>query len=144
MAALEQALLPEIAAWRLELARVKELRGVDLGLPLELCAASCVGMSLGFAVRTHRDSCVAGMSETMFWPHRNETTSEGETLCFTVTEARLCFDIGTRPALLFTPGQLWHGTVPHEGTSKAVGLALISKRRDLLGGRASSAGASGT
>ena len=124
MYATERAVSPAIADARLSLLRDAELPCAFPGVPCELMPATQVGISEHFSVRTHADSCISSVTETIFWANRGVRGAR-----FAVTSIELAFDIGTRPCMLLQKGNEMHGTVP--GPQGSCGLVLISKRNTL-------------
>jgi hypothetical protein len=126
MTATECNAVPQIAKNRLLSAQKAGIPGPFRGLPLPLCAATQVGVSKGFGVKTHADSCVKNVTESIYWANRGLTNHR-----FAVTSCNICIDIGLRPGILFMKGDEMHGTVPPPNGSASCGLVLISKRRCL-------------
>mgnify|MGYP006077826333 CR=1 FL=1 len=124
MYAAERAVVPAIADVRLKLLKEARLPCAFKGMPCAWMPATQVGISEDFAVTTHADSCVAGVTESIFWANRNVPNAR-----FAVTSCEVAFDIGKQPCLLFMKGNEMHGTVP--GASGSCGLVLISKRNTL-------------
>ena len=122
--AAERAVAPAIADERLRLHRRAGLPCAFKGVPCELMPATQVGISEDFAVKTHADSCISSVTETIFWANRGVRGAR-----FAVTSAEIAFDIGARPCLLLQKGNEMHGTVP--GAKGSCGLVLISKRNTL-------------
>lgn len=120
----ERLVVPAIADKRLELAKEAGVPSAFKGMPLEWMPATQVGISHDFSVKTHADSCIAGVTESIFWANRAL-----KSLRFAVTSCRVHFDIGKRPCMLFMKGNEMHGTVP--GGKGSCGLVLISKRNTL-------------
>jgi hypothetical protein len=124
MYAVERAVVPAIAQARLRLLVDAQLPSAFPGLPREAMPATMVGISDNFAVKTHVDSCVSSVTETILWANRDVPNAR-----FAVTSVQIAFDIGARPCILFQCGREMHGTVP--GTQGSCGLVLISKRMTL-------------
>lgn len=120
----ETAVVPAIAEERMRLHNNKRLPSALPGVHASLMPATQVGMSRDFSVRTHADSCVSGVTETIFWANRDLPN-----LRFAVTSAEIQFDIGRQECILFQKGNEMHGTVP--GGPGSCGLVLISKRNTL-------------
>lgn len=121
---IEQAVVPAIAAQRVRLLADTGLPCAFPGVPCAMMPATQVGMSEHFAVKTHADSCVNCVTESIFWA--NHGVRNGR---FAVTSLEIAFDIGTQPCVLFQKGNEMHGTVP--GATGSCGLVLISKRNTL-------------
>ena len=126
MTAAEYNAVPQIAKNRLLSAQKARIPGPFRGLPLSLCAATQVGVSIGFGVKTHADSCVKNVTESIYWANRGLKNHR-----FAVTSCNICIDIGLRPGILFMKGDERHGTVPPPPGSTSCGLCLISKGRCL-------------
>lgn len=126
MTATECTMVPQIAKSRLLSAQKSQIPGAFRGLPLNLCSATQVGVSKGFGVKTHADSCVKNVTESIYWANRGLKNHR-----FAVTSCNICVDIGLRPGILFMKGDEMHGTVPPPVNSTSCGLVLISKRRCL-------------
>lgn len=124
MYAVEKLVVPAIAEERLRLCEASRLPPALSGVPCALMPATQVGISRDFSVRTHADSCVSGVTETIFWANRSLPN-----LRFAVTSVQLQFDIGKKECILFQKGNEMHGTVP--GGLGSCGLVLISKRNTL-------------
>ena len=124
MYAVERAVVPAVAELRLRLSRRARLPCALPGVPCETMPATQVGISRDFSVRTHADSCISGVTETIFWANRARSG-----LRFAVTSVELQFDIGRQECVLFRRGNEMHGTVP--GPPGSCGLVLISKRNTL-------------
>ena len=124
MYAVEKLVAPAIAEERLRLCRESRLPCALAGVGCDLMPATQVGISQNFSVRTHADSCVSGVTETIFWANRNLPN-----LRFAVTSVEIQFDIGNQECILFQKGNEMHGTVP--GGTGSCGLVLISKRNTL-------------
>lgn len=124
MYAVERAVVPAIAQQRLKLMRESELPCAFPGIPGTLVPATQVGISENFAVKTHADSCVNCVTESIFWANVGVRDAR-----FAVTSLEIAFDIGTQPCMLFQKGNEMHGTVP--GARGSCGLVLISKRNTL-------------
>ena len=124
MYALEQSVVPNIARARLQHARHSQLPPAFPGIPVALMPATQVGISVDFGVKTHADSCIDDVTETIFWGNYSISKCR-----FTVTSFRLTFDIGFEPCMLFQKGNEVHGTVP--GCRGSVGLVLISKKNTI-------------
>lgn len=124
MFAVERLVVPAIAEERLRLCTESKLPPALAGVSCALMPATQVGMSKDFSVRTHADSCVSGVTETIFWANRNLPN-----LRFAVTSVGIQFDIGQKECILFQKGNEMHGTVP--GNTGSCGLVLISKRNTL-------------
>ena len=122
--AVEQTVVPAVADARLTMLRDAKLPSAFVGIPGDLMPATQVGMSEHFSVKTHGDSCISAVTETIFWANHNVKNGR-----FAVTSIEIAFDIGTRPCVLFQKGNEAHGTVP--GTHGSCGLVLISKRNTL-------------
>ncbi len=120
----EAAVVPAIADARRTLLTSARLPCAFPGLPCHLMPATQVGISEDFSVKTHADSCISAVTETIFWANRGVRGAR-----FAVTSLEICFDIGTRPCILFQKGNEMHGTVP--GPRGSCGLVLISKRNTL-------------
>ena len=127
MYGLEKAVVPAVANFRLKLVDAVGFPEAIPGVPRELLPATCVGISHDFATKTHNDSCVKGMCETIYWPNRDLSAT------FAITTVRVCLDIGRRPTLLFMKGNEMHGTAPSREPNGSVGCVLISKSRELIG-----------
>lgn len=124
MYAVEEAVVPAIADARYKLLKQANLPCAFPGLPCRLMPATQVGISEHFSVKTHADSCISSVTETIFWANHNVKNAR-----FAVTSLKIAFDIGTQPCILFQKGNEMHGTVP--GTKGSCGLVLISKRNTL-------------
>lgn len=132
MYATERLVVPAVARLRLKMSQRRDDRATKVGplpsafkaLPLKWMPATQVGISDNFSVKTHNDSCIAGVTESIFWANRNL-----KRLRFAVTSCDVMFDIGKQPCLLFMKGNEMHGTVP--GGTGSCGLVLISKRNTL-------------
>lgn len=124
MYAVEEDAVPAIADARRRLHAARELPSAFPGLPAEWMPATQVGISEHFSVKTHGDSCISAVTETIFWANRDIANAR-----FAVTSLEIAFDIGTRPCILFQKGNEMHGTVP--GPQGSCGLVLISKRNTL-------------
>ena len=124
MYAIERAVVPAIAQQRLRLLEESRLPCAFPGIPCALMPATQVGISEHFAVKTHADSCVNCVTESIFWA--NHGVRNGR---FAVTSLEIAFDIGAQPCMLFQKGNEMHGTVP--GARGSCGLVLISKRNTL-------------
>ena len=124
MYAIESAVVPAIARQRLRLLSESKLPCAFPGVPCAMMPATQVGISEHFAVKTHADSCVNCVTESIFWA--NHDVRNGR---FAVTSLEIAFDIGTQPCMLFQKGNEMHGTVP--GARGSCGLVLISKRNTL-------------
>jgi len=124
MYAAEKLVVPAIGDERLRLSQEKQLPSALAGVPSHLMPATMVGISKDFSVKTHRDSCSSGVTETIFWANRDLPD-----LRFAVTSVRLQFDIGKQECVLFQKGSEEHGTVP--GGMGSCGLVLITKRNTL-------------
>ena len=125
MYAIESAVVPSIARQRLQLLSDSKLPCAFPGIPCSMMPATQVGISEHFAVKTHADSCVHCVTESIFWANHNVRNGR-----FAVTSLEIAFDIGTQPVMLFQKGNEMHGTVP--GARGSCGLVLISKRNTLL------------
>ena len=124
MYAIESAVVPAIARQRLQLLSDSKLPCAFPGIPCPMMPATQVGISEHFAVKTHADSCVNCVTESIFWANHNVRNGR-----FAVTSLEIAFDIGTQPVMLFQKGNEMHGTVP--GARGSCGLVLISKRNTL-------------
>ena len=124
MYAVEEAVVPAVADARKKLLTTAKLPCAFPGIPCSLMPATQVGISEHFSVRTHADSCISAVTETIFWANRGVRGAR-----FAVTSLEIVFDIGTRPCILFQKGNEMHGTVP--GPRGSCGLVLISKRNTL-------------
>lgn len=124
MYAAEKLVVPSIGEERLRLCTESKLPCALAGVGCDLMPATQVGISQDFSVRTHADSCVSGVTETIFWANKNLPN-----LRFAVTSVKIQFDIGKQECILFQKGNEMHGTVP--GGSGSCGLVLISKRNTL-------------
>ena len=122
----EKAIVPAVAKRRLKLSADAKLPCAFRGLARSWMPATQVGMSEDFSVKVHNDSCIAGVTESIFWANRG---LDKQRLRFAVTSCRVQFNIGTQPCLLFMKGNEAHGTVP--GGKGSCGLVLISKRNTL-------------
>ena len=91
------------------------------------------GISFNFSNTTHNDSCVNGVTETIMWSNKNMKSTKGEPIVFACTTARICYDIGHRPVILFQKGNEMHGTCVNRGSSKTRGMVLITKRGTVQG-----------
>lgn len=120
----ERAVVPAVADARATLLRRARLPCAFPGLPCAAMPATQVGISEDFAVKTHADSCISSVTETIFWANRGVRGAR-----FAVTSLEIAFDIGSRPCILFQKGNEMHGTVP--GPKGSCGLVLISKRNTL-------------
>lgn len=116
--------VPAIADARRTLLHAKEIPSAFPGIPGDWMPATQVGISEHFSVKTHGDSCISAVTETIFWA--NHGIQGGR---FAVTSLEIAFDIGERPVILFQKGNEMHGTVP--GPQGSCGLVLISKRNTL-------------
>lgn len=116
--------VPAIADARRKLLREKNIPSAFPGISGDLMPATQVGISEHFSVRTHADSCISAVTETIFWANRGIRNAR-----FAVTSLEIAFDIGKRPVILFQKGNEMHGTVP--GPNGSCGLVLISKRNTL-------------
>jgi len=125
MYAVESVVVPAIAEERYRLHRKSQLPSALSGVPSYWMPATQVGISSDFSVKTHADSCIAGVTETIFWANQSL-----ENLRFAVTTAKMQFDIGARPCVLFQRGSDEHGTVPTSGRGSC-GLVLITKRNTI-------------
>lgn len=96
MYATEKLVVPAIAEERLRLCEKSQLPCALTGVPCHLMAATQVGISQDFSVKTHADSCVSGVTETIFWANRNLPN-----LRFAVTSVEIQFDIGKQECILF-------------------------------------------
>ena len=121
MYAIEAAVVPAVAEERLRLLSDSRLPCAFPGVPCAMMPATQVGISEHFAVRTHADSCVSCVTESIFWANHNVRNGR-----FAVTSLELAFDIGSQPCMLFQKGNEMHGTVP--GARGSCGLVLITKR----------------
>ena len=124
MYAIERAVVPTIAEQRLRLLSDSKLPCAFPGIPCAMMPATQVGISENFSVKTHADSCVNCITESIFWANHNVRNGR-----FAVTSLEIAFDIGTQPVMLFQKGNEMHGTVP--GARGSCGLVLISKRNTL-------------
>ena len=129
----EKQIVPPIAKYRRLLAGGVKLPSIFPGVPRNMCPVTMAGISYGFGNSTHNDSCVNGITETICWCNRNLKGDNGTPLMFACTTARLAYDIGTRPVVLFQKGNEMHGTCVTNATHKSRGMVLISKRRTLRG-----------
>jgi hypothetical protein len=120
----EEDVVPAIADARRTLQSEKRIPSAFPGIPCNWMPATQVGISENFSVKTHGDSCISSVTETIFWANRNIPNAR-----FAVTSLEIAFDIGSRPCILFQKGNEMHGTVP--GTEGSCGLVLISKRNTL-------------
>lgn len=121
---IERAVVPAIAQQRLRLLSDSKLPCAFPGVPCAMMPATQVGISEHFAVKTHADSCVNCVTESIFWANHNVRNGR-----FAVTSLEIAFDIGAQPCMLFQKGNEMHGTVP--GARGSCGLVLISKRNTL-------------
>ena len=124
MYSVEKQVAPAIGEERIRLCQQSNLPCALAGVPCDLMAATQVGISKDFSVKTHADSCVSGVTETIFWANKNL-----KNLRFAVTSIQIQFDIGKQECILFQKGNEMHGTVP--GGKGSCGLVLISKRNTL-------------
>ena len=124
MYAVERAVVPAVAAARRTLLRTAGLPCAFPRVPCDMMPATQVGISEHFAVKTHADSCISCVTESIFWANRGVRNGR-----FAVTSLEIAFDIGTQPCMLFQKGNEMHGTVP--GARGSCGLVLISKRNTL-------------
>ena len=124
MYSVERAVVPAIADARRQLLSDAKLPCAFPGIPCDAMPATQVGISEHFSVKTHADSCISSVTETILWANHNVRGAR-----FAVTSLKIAFDIGTRPCILFQKGNEMHGTVP--GTQGSCGLVLISKRNTL-------------
>ena len=120
--AAERAVAPAIADERLRLYRRAGLP-CAFGRAVRADAGDAGGHQRGLCVKTHADSCISSVTETIFWANRGVRGAR-----FAVTSAEIAFDIGARPCLLLQGNEM-HGTVP--GAKGSCGLVLISKRNTL-------------
>lgn len=124
MYAVERAVVPAIAQQRLRLIAETRLPCALPGVPCSIMPATQVGISENFAVKTHADSCVNCVTESIFWANHGIRNAR-----FAVTSLEIAFNIGAQPCMLFQKGNEMHGTVP--GARGSCGLVLISKRNTL-------------
>jgi hypothetical protein len=145
MQRLERVLNPVAYARRLEAARTTGFGGMVDGVPISDLAATQVGFSVGFACNGHKDSCLQGISESIFWewPDTPETTPP-HTYSFVNYEAGVLFAISARRhCLMFQDGRCVHGSLPKNaihaqawssrGTTyhNGVGAVLVTKSRTI-------------
>tara|TARA_B110000008_G_C16969238_1_gene563237 strand:- start:3081 stop:3749 length:669 start_codon:yes stop_codon:yes gene_type:complete len=131
--AIEKVLAPRIANYRRQLVRDVSFPPIFPGLSRKFCPVTMVGISRGFGNTTHNDSCVNGVTETIFWANKKVKSTSNEPVLFMITTARLCLDIGARPCMLFLKGNEMHGTVPTRNPHTSIGTVLITKRRCVQG-----------
>jgi hypothetical protein len=119
---LEKRYTPDIAKYRLELAKKAEFVGAFPNVPLDRHCATGVGASLDFASAIHNDSGISGLSETIIW----NLPVEGKKQYFISPTISLVFDLSKHKAIIFQPPKIPHSTVS-TGNHQGIGLVNISK-----------------
>ena len=119
---LEKRYAPDIAKYRLELAKKAEFVGAFPNVPLDRHCATGVGASLDFASAIHNDSGISGLSETIIW----NLPAEGKKQYFISPTISLVFDLSKHKAIIFQPPKIPHSTVS-TGNHQGIGLVNISK-----------------
>ena len=120
---LEKRYTPDIAKYRLELAKQAEFVGAFPNVPLDRHPATGCGASLDFSSAVHNDSGMSGLSETIIW----NLPAGGFTQYFISPTLKLVFDLTKHKAVIFQPPKIPHSTLS-TGEHKGVGLVNITKQ----------------
>jgi hypothetical protein len=144
MSFLESQHAPVVAEHRSIIARdVPGFKGVFPGLE-NLCPASSVGASTGYACDGHNDSSIPGLTESIFWTAPDSQTGKllpaGELWTFANAEAGLLFYLqsaaATGGSCLYIPGSVMHNSMPTKcgghTVHRGMGFVLVNKKT-LLG-----------
>ena len=121
---IERMISPEM--YRRRRAIAKHAPEAFPGVPHDIAPFTAVGMSQGFGVNSHRDSSRRGTAETILWDGNGVDHA-----VFTICEMNppLCFDIGSRPAVMIMDGKLEHGTMgsSDQNIADLRGAVIMSK-----------------
>jgi len=120
---LEKRYCPDIATYRLELAKNAGFVGAFPNTPLERHCATGVGASLDFSSSIHNDSGMSGLSESIIW----SKCAKGKHQLFVSPSIKLVFDLSTKNAIIFQPPKIPHGTVS-TGDHNGYGFVNITKQ----------------
>jgi hypothetical protein len=119
---LEKRYAPDVAKYRLELAKKAEFVGAFPGVPLSRCPATGVGASHNFSSAIHNDSGIKGLTETIIW----NTPSKNNKQYFVSPTIKMCFDLTDHKAVILQPPKVPHSTVD-TGEHNGIGLVNITK-----------------
>lgn len=119
---LEKRYAPDVATYRLELAKNAGFVGAIPNVPLERHCATGMGASLDFSSAIHNDSGMSGLSETIIW----DLPAQNEKQYFISPTIKLVFDLTKHRAIILQPPKIPHSTLS-TGNHKGVGLVNITK-----------------
>jgi hypothetical protein len=133
MSCLEAEHVPVISDYRNALSkRVTGFQGIFPGIGKHLCPASSIGASQGYVCDAHNDSCIKGLTESIFWTApKGSRLPDGEQWTFANVEAGLLFDLqdGARSggSCIYIPGSVMHNSMPTrcEGHTMHAGMGFV-------------------
>lgn len=140
MAYLEAEHAPVMAVYRKALSeKIPGFAGIFPGIDKQLCPASSVGASVGYACDGHNDSSIKGLTESIFWSAPRHLVKgmlpPDERWTFANAEAGVLFDLQDAAAhggcCLYIPGNVMHNSMPTKCQGhtlhKGMGFVLINK-----------------
>lgn len=120
---LEKRYTPDVADYRLKLAKEAGFPSAFPGVPLDYHCSTGVGGSFDFSSAIHNDSGIKGLTETIIWnkPRNNENQY------FVSPTIKMCFDLTDNKAIIFQPPKIPHSTL-QSGEHNGIGLVNITKQ----------------
>ena len=127
--AAERRVAPDMGARRVEHAQTCCSPGIYPGVPIAECAATSMGLSMGYGSTEHEDEPERNQSETIAYCSEGVSPEAGYVFAF--SRAKVVADLtASKASLVMVPGRDRHGTprvrAGHENHS-GVGVVVISK-----------------
>lgn len=120
---LEKRYAPDVAKWRLELAKDANFPGALPGVPLDYLPATGLGASIDFSSAIHNDSGLSGLTETIIW----NKPAKGQKQYFISPTIKMAFDLMNQKAIILQPPKIPHSTIK-TGNHRGIGLVNITKK----------------
>lgn len=119
---LEKRYAPDVAKYRLELAKNAGFPGAFPGVPLDYHPSTGVGASIDFSSAIHNDSGLSGLTETIIW----NKPKQGAKQYFISPTIKMAFDLIGEKAIILQPPKIPHSTIK-TGNHQGIGLVNITK-----------------